>query len=137
MKALPWIIIGLIVVAVIYYLYKKSVAQKALVANGQLPNGVTPITCPTGKVPSADNLTCISAPSIINPNQTTAPVSTSTAPPVIAGSTLAGASCLNTKIVVNLINEFKNSGPLQIFKRQEIKETIGSICPEALRYLTR
>ncbi len=132
MKALPWIIIAVIVIAVVYYLYNKSKAQKALAATGILP-----ITCPTGQMPGPDNLTCVpkttgSIP--LPPNTTVAPISTSIIPTAIPGAQVNTASCLNSTHIVKLITEYRSAG---FFRRLNIKEEVSGICPEALRYLIK
>lgn len=119
-NALPWIIGIAIVIAVIYFVYSRNKKSAASVFVPPPPTAPTTATNPT-----------------INTNQNIAPTSTAQLPPVVSGSTLSNASCLNTPQVVSLIKTFKESKAYQIPLRMQIKDTMGAICPEGLRYLVR
>lgn len=127
MKALPWIILIVVVLAVVYYLYnqKKKAAAGFTPPAPEVPNTATPPTATLGTRP------------VTNTNQNVAPSSTAEVPPVVSGASLTSASCLNTPPVVGLIKAFKESKPIQFVQRLQIKDTMGAICPEGLRYLVR
>lgn len=63
-NALPWIILALIIAAIIYYFYKKSIANQVVTATGAAPivtgldaNG-NPNVCPSGWEPHGDGSGC-------------------------------------------------------------------------------
>jgi len=141
-KALPWIIVAVLVVILllVYFLKsKKDVVNESVgtaddsnrfpVSSGQMQ-----FTAPT-QYSDVGGLT--------NPGYEQGTVQTITAvvpsdpsitPPVVQGASMSGATCINHPVIVAMIEAWKESG---LVKRIAIKQELKDICPSALQYLIR